>query len=152
MKKILLIIISMCFVSWAAQSAKMCAESDAVVIPYGTGVETSSNYAYWPTNYNSGTTWTVPTYYGMLMGISACLPSSQNTSTDNINTSVSANGGEQAGLYCWCKMLHPVSSYWMYRESMSNMTNCVSGCAQRCGIGVYSSSTARNNMLSAATN
>ena len=151
MKKIL-IIISMCFVSWAAQSAKMCAESDAIVIPYGTGVGTSSNYTYWPTSSNGGTTWTVPTYYGMFMGISACLPSSQNTSMYNINTSVSANGGEQAGLYCWCKMLHPVSSYWMYRDSLGNMTTCVSACARMCADGVFSNSTARNNMLSAATN
>lgn len=149
MKKILLIL-SMCFVSWSAQSAQMCAENDAVIIPYGTGVGT--NYNYWPSVANSGTTWTVNSYYGMMTGVTACLSSNESTGTYAMNASVSAKGGEQAGKYCWCKMLHPVSSYWVYFGDVGTMTSCVSACATNCASMVNSNANARSNMLSAATN
>ena len=67
MKKILSILL-MCFVSMSAYSVTMCAQDDAVIIP--TNVELQN---YWPTSGNSGSTWTITSSFGNIMGVSACL-------------------------------------------------------------------------------
>ena len=157
MKNILSILL-MCFVSMSAYSVTMCAQDDAVIIPTNVAVN-----SYWPTGGNSGSTWTVTSSFGNMMGISACLNTAGTVRT--VNTSIVANGGEQAGQYCWCKMLHPFVSAWGYPEqaywwatsyyntttkNINNASDCVTNCAYDCANNILWLGDFKNALINSA--
>ena len=159
MKKILSILL-MCFVSWSALAVTMCAQDDAIIIPTNTAANNN-----WPTSGNSGSTWTVTSSFGNMMGISACLNTAGTTQT--VNTSIIANGGEQAGQYCWCKMLHPFVSAWGYSNQsycytasygaiycdgskINNASSCITNCAYYCANNVRYINDFRNALINSA--
>ena len=151
MKKIITAII-LCLVSVTTYAAVMCAEDDAIIIPYGANA-LSTNDDFWPPNRDvSQMTWRVHTKYGNLMGISTCLYSNGGNSSVHLDTTLEAVGGEQAGRFCWCKMLHPAVSYWQYYTSYGNVGECISYCAYLCAWNVKSSWSFRENFVSVIAN
>lgn len=54
--------------------------------------------------------------------------------------------------YCWCKMIAPAVSNWVYRTSYSTAGDCAYGCAGACqaafGASFSSSSAFRNSIFS----
>ncbi len=34
--------------------------------------------------------------------------------------------------YCWCRMMYPLVSYWIYAVAFDSPVACMHGCAQRC--------------------
>ena len=157
MKKILSILL-MCFVSMSAYSVTMCAQDDAVIIP--TNVELQN---YWPTSGNSGSTWTITSSFGNIMGVSACLNVAGTGRA--VDATIVADGGEQAGQYCWCKMLHPFVSYWGYSDQcywyranigntcsnkINNASNCVANCAYYCANNIVWIGTFKDALINSA--
>ncbi len=65
-------------------------------------------------------TWVVKFPYGDVSGIALL----SETDDEGDEETISATPGD----YCWCKMLSPVESYWVYMEE-----DPIDGCVYTCG-------------------
>lgn len=80
--------------------------------------------------------------YGNISGISVCstISGTANTAATDAQTTTlneeytaQAGVGDNTGFYCWCKMINPSSSKWVYYGSRTNASTCASSCASYCG-------------------
>ena len=80
--------------------------------------------------------------YGNISGISVCstISGTANTAATDAQTTTlneeytaQAGVGDNTGFYCWCKMINPSSSKWVYYGSRTNASTCASTCASYCG-------------------
>ena len=117
-----------------------CVENDTVAVVLDPYLEPSS---ITPAQSNTGDRfWVVGYSSGMkLVGDSACLSSNYGLNNfeiyakDNGNlkdNGLSVLGGEQQGLYCFCKLTYPAVSYWIFRDSHSQPEYCFQSCAYYC--------------------
>ena len=98
-------------------------------------------------------TFSAPFSYGTVKGIGACLSSNYGLDAGSIYTDnggvltdngAVVTGGETNGRHCFCKLLHPVVSAWMYSMSKESVEKCIvgsngsglGGCAQNC-VGLF---------------
>ena len=152
MKKIFLalFLISITNASYATQ---MCARKDTTVIPldgFVAGILKSSvNECF---NKNEWV-WYVDFEYGRLHGIATCLsyadiaeiegvdvnskpsPSVLSTNSDKLQGRSEYYNGDPSDplnerAHCYCKLTHPMSSYWIARGILGNL--CTADCAFRC--------------------
>ena len=91
--------------------------------------------------YNNATgVWKTVFSYGNVSGISTCSASKPSGGMGAIRTTdgeyLDAQGGVVSGQYCWCKMTHPMSSLWAFRDDRGSASSCASGCTYYCGYGV----------------
>lgn len=130
-----------------AYSLDMCVENDSVVVVLDPNISGSNS-----SNHTNTQTFKVAFNYGTLTGVSACLSSAMSLSSGNIYTANNGllidngnvvTGGEQNGMYCWCKLTHPVSTLWMYKTGWTNggVSTCIANCAGSCASDVYSSNS-----------
>ncbi|MBQ6110283.1 MAG: hypothetical protein IJL05_02790, partial [Alphaproteobacteria bacterium] len=42
-------------------------------------------------------------------------------------------GGERSGVYCWCKIIYPVVTYWYLILRKKSIADCVDICPGNCG-------------------
>jgi len=157
MKKYIKIIIILCInIPNLAFSREMCLPNDTVSIVLNSSIGGSGGSS---NNYdNTNQTWNASFSYGVVRGIAACLSSnyglgSYGIYTDNGGTLTDngavVTGGEANGNHCWCKLLHPAVSAWVYDSSYgyADAAECTrygttqSGCAQRCSGHFATSST-----------
>ena len=110
----------------AVNAANMCIKDDAVMIvldPQVAGTALSNN--------SKGKTWSTRFSYGIISGIGGCYSNVGSTqgvvASDQVNiTPYTTQGG-----YCYCKMLKPVESAWVY-SGYTDGSNCANNCASRC--------------------
>ena len=118
-----------------ANAANMCIKDDAVMIvldPQVAGTALSNN--------EEGKTWSTRFSYGIISGIGGCHNVGTGTTlvvggvaSDQVNiTSYSS------GRYCYCKMLKPMESAWVY-SGLNNIYSCYQDCASRCSETIASS-------------
>ena len=62
--------------------------------------------------------------------------------------SVTASTTSNANKYCWCKMVSPAVSPWVFRFAYSSETECFSSCAGGCFLGLRSTADFRVGMFS----
>ncbi len=108
MKKVL-IYACMIFVPCVVFGATMCAKNNTLVIALDPKVA--------PTTYSySGNKWTATFSSGIFKGVSTCVASSGGSmgSTTTGGVPLTAATGERNGQYCWCKLVHPVASRWVF--------------------------------------
>ena len=132
-------------------SLDMCAENDSVVVILDPNIG-GNNSSY----HKNTQTFKVNFPYGILTGVSACLSVSGSGSqvytanngllVDNGNV---VTGGEQNGIYCWCKVTHPVSSLWMYYSYWTDykLSTCVANCASSCANNIKGENSYRANLF-----
>ena len=90
----------------------------------GTGYSYNNDAGVWKTNFS----------YGTVTGISTC-QSVAGSAQGDFSVEISANGGENNGKYCWCKMTHPMASRWVFRSVNKSDDICWSNCTYSCGYG-----------------
>ena len=94
----------------------------------GSGTASNNEAGVWKTNFS----------YGTVTGISTC-QSVGGSARGDFSVEISANGGENNGQYCWCKMTHPMASRWVFNVDRASAAYCRSSCMDYCG------SSARND-------
>ena len=118
-----------------ALGVSVCAKDSIVTVVLDPSINGASN-----THNNSTGTWKVVFSYGNVSGISTCVSIASTGSMGSAKTTggtpLDATGGETAGQYCWCKMTHPMSSLWVFRDDYGNAAACASSCADICGRSV----------------
>ena len=126
MKKIIMILMCMCVMPACATS--MCVPDDvfSIVLDPTIAGKTAGGL-------DSFKLWKTVFPYGTITGTSACLSANMGTvlpdgATDNGELIV---GGERNGGMCYCKMLHPLVSRWVFSSSWDE-ARCASVCASRC--------------------
>jgi len=136
------ILLFMCILFQNPVFAKeLCVSNDTVAIVLDAIINPIS---YTPTNQDYGKNFSVTTSYGTLVGITACLSGTFNTLPFGIyegtliDNSMVITGGEEIGKYCWCKITHPVVSYWGLGDSDgTGSANCIRNCASNCAQYLY---------------
>ena len=105
--------------------ANMCIRDDAVMVvldPVISGAALASDA--------TGKTWSTKFSYGVISGIAACytnVGATQGMVASNQTMTVSSTGS-----YCYCKMLRPVESPWVFSGSNDGSNYCATRCASYC--------------------
>ena len=102
-----------------------------------------------PTTYTydaANMTWDVTAPYGHLTGIAVC------NSTEGTRSTASGTDFPTgtSGVHCWCKMLSPGRSAWVYSIESSSASDCASSCAAYCGARVRNRSDFRSALFGSA--
>ena len=118
----------LCMLPFVANGADtMCVKPTTTVVvldPSIDGTELSSNV--------TGKTWSTQFSYGVISGIGGCTEDAGGcnkvgcASTQQENITVYSTGSR-----CFCKMLRPIESKWIYR-SYPGANNCPGKCASLC--------------------
>ena len=99
----------------------------------GTGYSYNKDAGVWKANFS----------YGTVTGISTCQSVAGSADYD-YNTEITANGGEDYGQQCWCKMTHPMVSRWVWRGVV---TGCETKCLEVCGRNTSTNIGLRNGLF-----
>lgn len=94
-------------------------------------ISTTCNVGYSFARLDWSTTCKTNGIYVPIVGIAGC--SSKNggtigTTSDSIPTSSTSDDNK----YCWCKMVSPAVSRWVYYGSLSSAGNCAYNCSGSC--------------------
>ena len=109
-------------------AVSLCSRNEVVTVVLdptigGSGSSYNNGAGAWKTNFS----------YGTITGISTC-QSVKGSSMGDYSTEITANGGENNGQYCWCKMTHPMASRWVFSYDHGAAAGCQSNCTRDCGI------------------
>ena len=125
MKKILSLFV-MIFLPCVSHAANMCIKNDAVMVVLDSQVNGKA-LAY----NNTGKTWSTKFSYGVISGIGGCY--SDVGLTQGVVASDQTNiTPYTGGLYCYCKMLRPIESPWVFSGNLDNLNYCAINCASYC--------------------
>lgn len=125
-----------------AHAATMCMASDTVAVILDPDIAGDSY------TYTSGE-WNTVFSYGNVSGIATC-----NSTSGSYGVAYPQYEFEQgtSGVYCWCRMLRPARSAWVYRSAGGSASGCASGCADYCGYFVRVSAGCRRGVFGSAGN
>ena len=119
-------------VPMVAQATTMCATDDTIAVVLDPMIN-GSTAAYNADLFEWSTTFS----YGTVFGIATCVDTagSSNQVVAELKSSdgTVATGGERSGRYCWCQMIHPARSRWVFLNVYGSVAVCRSGCARDCG-------------------
>ena len=127
-----------------AMGANMCIKDDVVMVildPVVNGSSLSSNA--------TGKTWSTSFNYGVISGIGGCGTAPSPVSAGVLAPNQSAISPTSTGTYCYCKMLRPIPSQWVFSGGISaNANTCASSCASNCASYVGSKDALRRGLFS----
>ena len=140
MKKILSLF-AMIFLPCVSHAANMCIKNDAVMVvldPQVGGTALANN--------NTGKTWSTKFSYGVISGIGGCYNNVGSTQggVASDQTNITPYTG---GTYCYCKMLRPIESPWVYSGSSYSGSNCATNCASYCSSSAASAVALRAGLF-----
>ncbi len=113
----------------------------------GISVDTSTNGTTHTYN-RTDMTWTAIFAYGDLSGIAVC---NGTSGTWGVATQTNFESGT-TGVNCWCKMLSPANSLWVYRYASTSTSICASDCAVDCGYAIYTNASYRGGLFGSLNN
>lgn len=125
-----------------AHAANMCIKNDAVMIVLDPHVSGSLN------GYdNTGQTWSTKFSYGIISGIGGCysnLGATQGGVASDQNISPYTTG-----THCYCKMLKPAESAWVYSGNyLAGSYQCPTNCSKYCATNAASAFALRVGLFS----
>ena len=134
----------MCVGITTANATDMCIKDDALMVvldPQINGTALSNNA--------TGKTWSTKFPYGIISGIGGCYNNVGSTqggvASDQTNISAYSTGA-----YCYCKMLRPIESAWVYSGSSNNDSICAAYCASYCASSAASAVALRRGLFGSA--
>ncbi len=137
MKKIALIILTL--ITNPTYATTMCAANNTVAVVLDPTISFTNGHTYDKAMF----TWKAWSVYGTISGISACINKGQGYSIgtseahlrdiNNSGENKLIKGTEKYGQYCWCKMTHPASSFWIFLRNYIDNETCYSNCVNSCG-------------------
>ena len=143
MKKIIIAILMI--LPFFAHAANMCIKNDAVMIVLDPQVGGTANG-----NSATGKTWSTKFSYGIISGVGGCY--------SNVGATQGGVASDQnitpytSGTYCYCKMLKPAESAWVYSgygsSAASYNNNCANYCASYCASNAASAVALRVGLFS----
>ena len=99
-------------------------------------------------------TWTVTFTNGSVVsGIASCNDISGTYAQPYSGNQNNITAGYQTDqLQCWCRMTTPVRSAWVFLNTRTSTSECVSACARFCGMGFRDGATFRAGFFTTAGN
>ena len=122
MKKII-VIFMMCTLPIASYSANMCVKDDAYVIvldPQIAGTVISND--------TTNKTWSTQFPYGVISGIGTCSNVVNSTAGTPATDQTAISVTNTTGAYCYCKMLRPFESQWIFIFKYVHSGACSASC------------------------
>ena len=115
----------------------MCVANDTVAVVLNPNLPIKGSGS----NVTTGTWWVWSDAW-TLYGISACLNSGKGLGQEeafvhlyDINDEGKDKfvvGSEKYGSYCWCRLIHPLSSNWVFHYNYGRQSMCAQHCAGSC--------------------
>ncbi len=81
-----------------------------------------------------------------ISGIANC--GSQSASVGTTKTTIQISTTSTNNKYCWCKMISPAVSPWVYRHVYADYATCLKQCNQLCATSLYNTPAYTNAMYS----
>ena len=108
------------------------------------------------TNYTSSAanaTWSVTFPNYTISGIASCnsLSGTYGSASPEYNNQITA-GYQDGQSNCWCRMMGPVRSAWVFYRTFSSASECASECADYCGYFVRGNANVRGGVFGSAGN
>ena len=109
-------------ITTGAFAADLCVRNDAMVVAMNPLVKGGTNAVYDRLN----KTWSIQFGYGTISGIAAC--ANDCATTGCVATNQNLNIYNTTGNYCYCKMLRPALSSWVFSGYGSGCADCEYQC------------------------
>lgn len=152
MRKIALILLLT--ITIPTHATTMCAANDTVAVVLDPSISMSVVYAD-----NTNGKWAMQSSVGTFYGVSTCLnkglqPGEYQAHLRDIYNSETkyVTGIERYGRACWCKLVHPVSSLWVYNYTFGSVYNCSTMCAGHCVDYIRSNILLRRGLFGSVAN
>ena len=100
-------------------------------------------------NYSATEQVTTPSF--TVRGVAGCSKSggtAYTTTTDILTTLTTAS--DENNNKCWCKMVTPVVSKWVYIRSYEHIGSCAKSCAYRCEEAMANNATFRDTLFTSS--
>lgn len=126
-------------------ATSMCVNDDTVAVVFDASINGTGGSG------SADGSWYTIFSYGRVYGVSACVSQTYGTVVDEItDNGAIITGGEANGGICYCKMLHPAVSAWVYRNSIGGRcsSECALGCDSYRNLGLRVSESLRMSMFS----
>ena len=137
----LILPVFMCIGITSANATDMCIKDDALMVVLDTQINGTAL-----ANNATGKTWSTRFPYGIVSGIGGCYSNVGATqgmvATDQTNISAYSSG-----TYCYCKMLRPIESAWVYSGSLNFNNDCATNCASYCASHAASAVALRRGLF-----
>ena len=135
-------------INTAANATTMCMTSDSTSIILDPSVD-GTNY----TSSAANATWSVTFPDYTVSGIASCnsLSGTFGTASPEYNNQITA-GYQDGQSNCWCRMMGPVRSAWVFYRTFSSASECASECADYCGYFVRGNANVRGGVFGSAGN
>ena len=112
-------------------ATSMCVNDDTVVVVLDASINGTGG-SHSQTSTGGTGDWNTIFSYGRVYGVSACVSQNYGSVVDEItDNGAIVTGGESNGGFCYCKMLHPAVSRWVFHYS-GTAANCAANCAYSC--------------------
>lgn len=99
-------------------------------------------------NYSSnGSNWYATCGGIEIQGVAFC-GSHNGGSTGATSTTVTTSSTSDNNKYCWCKMVSPAVSHWVYSISYASTDDCVNDCVASCAFRAKSLMSFRSGLFS----
>ncbi len=82
---------------------------------------------------------------GSVRGVSHC--SSRGGNANSVSADLTVSAAEDVNYWCWCRMVVPVLSQWVFGMEFASDENCTKYCAARCAEVFAEDASFRNTML-----
>ena len=130
-----------------AYGASVCVPPNmyvAVLVPESDGVSsTYDNSGNWTVTFDYTTAGVNSATTSNVAGVSSCneIPGTVNSAAGYISASSS-----DTGKYCWCEMVKPLVSEWVFAYEYADDSTCASSCTAKCANVVETVSAFRTAM------
>jgi len=97
-------------------------------------------------NNATGKTWSTQFPYGIISGIGGCYNNVGSTQGGVASNQTNITPYSTGGL-CYCKMLRPIESPWVFSGVGNNNTSCLTDCARVCSSNAASAVALRRGLF-----
>lgn len=84
--------------------------------------------------------------FRFLRGVASCSEYVGNSQYTFV-TGYQVTPADDVGIYCWCALRRPATTYFMFLQAYNSVDACVADCAAQCANGVRSSYLFRNHLF-----
>ena len=106
-----------------------CLHSNTITISSCSATDASGNSTNFTCTYNRNK---------KIEGLAVCSSTPGNGSATVTTSSISVYQNDDAK-YCWCKIIHPINTYWVQVYVHSDAGNCQKECVTKCTSSLYKS-------------
>ena len=142
MKRYIFVILGIAMLGVSAHAVQKCVALDASGMQ-GSSLDYESYQPDWSVTFTNGVT---------VKGIGVCSNKSGSYKETSDSITFDDTGTPDNNYYCWCRMISPAVSSWVFSDDAGYADHCAFYCSNYCALSVWSSSAFRSALFSGLGN